>query len=217
MARKITTSTDKYGRTVYKITGTKKYAFSLAKAKKIAASLDGGAVRKPAKKTVRKTTRRPAKRTTALARVRKPAKRTTAKRNASGQFVKRTAAKKTTRRNPLGSKLVQETAEYDVHGTFWTEGRKVRRGHSIGTAIGKADALRIAQEYLEDQGISKLVFREDNKDSIMFRPKAGSGIIGSLEAYPMDDREILQGAAKTRNLAMARASLAGVKARLARR
>ena len=94
MARKITTSTDKYGRTVYKITGTKKYAFSLAKAKKIAASLDGGAVRKPAKKTAakktaRKTTRRPAKKTTALARVRKPAKRT----------VKRKAAKKTTRRN----------------------------------------------------------------------------------------------------------------------
>jgi hypothetical protein len=140
MARKITTSTDKYGRTVYKITGTKKYAFSLVKAKKIAASLDGGAVRKPAKKTARKTTRRPAKRTTAVTRYRgrggkadsrfkgydglemdepmtaaerravlaaakagnrkrKPAKRTTAKRNASGQFVKRTAAKKTTRRN----------------------------------------------------------------------------------------------------------------------
>ena len=99
MARKITTSTDKYGRTVYKITGTKKYAFSLGKAKKIAASLDGTSVRKPAKKTARKTTRRPAKRTTALARVRKPAKRTTAKRDASGQFVKRTAAKKTTRRN----------------------------------------------------------------------------------------------------------------------
>lgn len=97
MARKITTSTDKYGRTVYKITGTKKYAFSLAKAKKIAASLDGGAVRKPAKKTARKATRRPAKRTTALARVRKPAKRTTAKRDASGRFVKakKAVAKKT--------------------------------------------------------------------------------------------------------------------------
>jgi hypothetical protein len=140
MARKITTSTDKYGRTVYKITGTKKYAFSLAKAKKIAASLDGGAVRKPAKKTARKATRRPAKRTTAVTRYRgrggkadsrykgydglemdepmtaaerravlaaakagnrkrKPAKRTAPKRNASGQFVKRKAAKKTTRRN----------------------------------------------------------------------------------------------------------------------
>ena len=145
MARKITTSTDKSGRTVYKITGTKKYAFSLAKAKKIAASLDGASVRKPAKKTAakktaRKATRRPAKRTTAVTRYRgrggkadarfkgydglemdepmtaaerravlaaakagnrkrKPAKRTAAKRNASGQFVKRKAAKKTTRRN----------------------------------------------------------------------------------------------------------------------
>lgn len=114
MARKITTSTDKYGRTVYKITGTKKYAFSLVKAKKIAASLDGTSVRKPAKKTAakktaRKTTRRPAKKTTALARVRKPAKRTVkrtaAKRNASGQFVKRKAAKKTTRRNTGKAKI----------------------------------------------------------------------------------------------------------------
>ena len=75
MARKITTSTDKFGRTVYKITGTKKYAFSLVKAKKIAASLDGTSVRKPAKKTAakktaRKTTRRPAKKTTAVTRYR---------------------------------------------------------------------------------------------------------------------------------------------------
>lgn len=106
MARKITTSTDKYGRTVYKITGTKKYAFSLAKAKKIAASLDGASVRKPAKKTAKKTTRRPAKKTTALARVRKPAKRT-AKRDASGRFVKRkSTAKKTTRRN-AGRRMTQ--------------------------------------------------------------------------------------------------------------
>ena len=91
MARKITTSTDKYGRTVYKITGTKKYAFSLAKAKKIADRLDGGAVRKPAKKTAAKKTRRPAKKTTAIAR------RGGVKRDASGRFVKakKAVAKKT--------------------------------------------------------------------------------------------------------------------------
>lgn len=148
MARKITTSTDKYGRTVYKITGTKKYAFSLAKAKKIAASLDGASVRKPAKKTARKATRRPAKKTTALARVRKPAKRT-AKRDASGRFVKRkSTAKKTTRRN-AGRRMTMAQLRAKagkIHAKYTAS--KARKGITL------AQTKAIAKRILTASGVS---------------------------------------------------------------
>lgn len=45
---KITVTTDKSGRKVYKVAGTKKYAYSMAKAKEIAGAGGGTAVRKPA-------------------------------------------------------------------------------------------------------------------------------------------------------------------------
>ena len=45
---KITVTTDKSGRKVYKVAGTKKYAYSMAKAREIAAKESGPAVRKSA-------------------------------------------------------------------------------------------------------------------------------------------------------------------------
>jgi hypothetical protein len=92
-AARIRVHTDEYGRKVYSIVGTKKFAYTLAKAKEIASKTKK---RKSSKSSTamtvssRKPAKRPAKRTTA--------KRGGAKRNAKGQFVKR-GAKKTTRRN----------------------------------------------------------------------------------------------------------------------
>ncbi len=50
---KITKSTDKSGRTVYKIAGTKKFAFTLAKAKEIAAKGSGTGTRAPVMRKTR--------------------------------------------------------------------------------------------------------------------------------------------------------------------
>ena len=50
---KITVTTDKAGRKVYKVAGTKKYAYSMAKAKEIAGSAGGTAKRAPVKRATR--------------------------------------------------------------------------------------------------------------------------------------------------------------------
>jgi len=208
MARKITTSTDKSGRTVYTITGTKKYAFSLVKAKKIAASLDGASVRKPAKKTAakktaRKTTRRPAKRTTALARVRKPAKRTTPKRNASGQFVKRTAAKKATRRNSgwydqmqarrarntaAGNKLAFASASETALAPVKRKKAKVPATRGITLAQTRTVARNIIVEHLGDSpstAASKKMIERDVRKGVI------KGTLGDIAAEMGIDEDML--------------------------
>lgn len=72
---KITKSTTRDGRTMYKIAGTKKYAYSLAKAKEIAAKM--GASTSTAGKRTRSPARRAAK---------KPARRTAALKTAIRKF-----------------------------------------------------------------------------------------------------------------------------------
>ena len=176
MARKITTSTDKYGRTVYKITGTKKYAFSLAKAKKIAASLDGASVRKPAKKTARKATRRPAKKTTALARVRKPAKRT-AKRDASGRFVKRkSTAKKTTRRN-AGRRMTQ--ARMDA---IMAKVRAKRSAAKKGLTLAQTKAIARTAYFLVNGNMNGAT--AEVNASVKKAGRIGGDLYGSLHMHP---------------------------------
>jgi len=91
-AARIRVHTDEYGRKVYSIVGTKKFAYTLAKAKEIASKTKK---RKSSKSSTAMTvsSRKPAKRPAK----RGGAKRGGAKRNAKGQFVKR-GSKKTTRR-----------------------------------------------------------------------------------------------------------------------
>jgi hypothetical protein len=84
---KIRVHTDEYGRKVYSIVGTKKFAYTLAKAKEIASKSKAGKKRASTKKSTALTTTRKRKATTTKRRT--TARRTTgAKRNAKGQFVK---------------------------------------------------------------------------------------------------------------------------------
>lgn len=83
---KIRVHTDEYGRKVYTVVGTKKYAYTLAKAKELAAK-KAPKKRASSKKSTALTTTR--KRTTVAKRKPTTRRRTTgAKRNAKGQFVK---------------------------------------------------------------------------------------------------------------------------------
>lgn len=204
-AARIRVHTDEYGRKVYSIVGTKKFAYTLAKAKEIASKTKK---RKSSKSSTamtvssRKPAKRPAKRTTA--------KRGGAKRNAKGQFVKRGSKKTPVRRNTESrasrlakrrTSLVQQNAMYDVFSNLYTEGmvwkktgRPVARkpGRSVGEAEGKAEAIRIAEAYIDDQGMRGLLYREDIGNTVIYRGKKDSGLGGMIEIYPMDDREILQ-------------------------
>lgn len=93
---KIRVHTDEYGRKVYTVVGTKKYAYTLAKAKELAAK-KAPKKRASSKKSTALTTTR--KRTTVAKRKPTTRRRTTgAKRNAKGQFVK-AGRRTTTRRN----------------------------------------------------------------------------------------------------------------------
>ena len=79
---KIRVHTDEYGRKVYTVVGTKKFAYTLAKAKEIASKSKAGKKRASTKKSTALTTTRKRKATTTKRRT------TGAKRNAKGQFVK---------------------------------------------------------------------------------------------------------------------------------
>lgn len=117
-AAKIRVHTDEYGRKVYTVVGTKKFAYTLAKAKEIASKSKKRKSTKSSSSTAMTVrTRKPAKRTTAKRKTttakRKPvARKGGAKRNAKGQFVKRggkkTPVRRTTRRNPTQKQRLDE-------------------------------------------------------------------------------------------------------------
>lgn len=109
---KIRVHTDEYGRKVYTVVGTKKFAYTLAKAKEIASKSKAGKKRASTKKSTALTTTRKRKATTTKRRT--TARRTTgAKRNAKGQFVKagRKTARRTTRRNPTGAERLGQSLD----------------------------------------------------------------------------------------------------------
>lgn len=111
---KIRVHTDEYGRKVYTVVGTKKYAYTLAKAKELAAKKAPKKRASSKKSTALTTTRKrkpSTKRTTVAKRKPTTRRRTTgAKRNAKGQFVKagRKTARRATRRNPTQNERLSE-------------------------------------------------------------------------------------------------------------
>jgi hypothetical protein len=128
---KIRVHTDEYGRKVYSIVGTKKFAYTLAKAKEIASKSKAGKKRASTKKSTALTTTRKRKATTTKRRT--TARRTTgAKRNAKGQFVK--AGRRTTRRNTSQSARLSQALDDRMFEVSVGVNRRVGMGKPLSLA-----------------------------------------------------------------------------------
>jgi hypothetical protein len=201
---KIRVHTDEYGRKVYTVVGTKKYAYTLAKAKELVAK-KAPKKRAAASTSTALTTTRKRKATT---KRKSTVRRTTgAKRNAKGQFVK--AGRRTTRRNAArqltgaladrrdrvsaaDTRHVEQHAMYEVDARLRVQGRKIPK-KSLGEVEGKHDGVAVANEFLERFGIKNLVYREDRGYNVLFLGKAGSGVTGVLEVAAINPEDAMKG------------------------
>lgn len=166
-AAKIRVHTDDYGRKVYTVVGSKKFAYTLAKAKEIAskskkrkstkASSSSTAMtvrtRKPAKRAAAKRTT--AKRATSAKRKTTARKTTTRKggatRNSKGQFVKRGSKKTPVRRNPTATERRAQAGDDRMFGLSVTMARKVgERAVRHRMAGGKFTAKRTHRPVYEE-------------------------------------------------------------------
>jgi hypothetical protein len=140
---KIRVHTDEYGRKVYTVVGTKKFAYTLAKAKELAAK-KAPKKRASSKKSTALTTTR--KRTTVAKRKPTTRRRTTgAKRNAKGQFVKagrKTAGRRTTRRNPTGAERLAQSLDDRIFSVY------VRIKEKVGEREKKVRSIRTGKMVL---------------------------------------------------------------------
>jgi len=150
---KIRVHTDEYGRKVYTVVGTKKFAYTLAKAKELAAK-KAPKKRASSKKSTALTTTR--KRTTVAKRKPTTRRRTTgAKRNAKGQFVKAGGSKKkysrqhagpqyrrATRRNPTGAERFAQSLDDRIFSVY------VRIKEKIGEREKKVRSIRTGKMVL---------------------------------------------------------------------